>query len=79
MKIVDEQWMCHLDLHETTDTDSTEFTPAKHAEAGSIYEGETIPDGFYLVGDSENNGGQLDFQEAVINEVRKVRCKWQHY
>mmetsp|Transcript_28812 Transcript_28812/g.53218 ORF Transcript_28812/g.53218 Transcript_28812/m.53218 type:complete len:154 (-) Transcript_28812:157-618(-) len=65
-----EKWACHLDLHETTDTDATEFMPAKHAEAGLIYEAEVIPDGFYLVGDTEN--GQLDFQEAVITNVRKV-------
>ena len=63
-------WTCHLDLHETTDTDATEFMPAKHAEAGLLYETEAIPDGFYLVGDSEN--GQLDFQEAVIASVRNV-------
>jgi len=35
-----------------------------------LYETEAIPDGFYLVGDSEN--GQLDFQEAVIASVRNV-------
>ena len=67
---LDVEWTCHLDLHETTDTDSTEFMPAKHAEAGLMYEGEVIPDGFYLVGDSEN--GQLDFQAAVIATVSKV-------
>eukprot|EP00571_Detonula_confervacea_P012709 CAMPEP_0172298216 /NCGR_PEP_ID=MMETSP1058-20130122/971_1 /TAXON_ID=83371 /ORGANISM="Detonula confervacea, Strain CCMP 353" /LENGTH=322 /DNA_ID=CAMNT_0013007475 /DNA_START=13 /DNA_END=981 /DNA_ORIENTATION=+ len=65
-----EQWTCHVDLHETTDTDGSEFMPAKHAEAGLMYEAEVIPDGFYLVGDSEN--GQLDFQEAVVANVRKV-------
>ncbi|KAL7525415.1 hypothetical protein ACHAXR_000996 [Thalassiosira sp. AJA248-18] len=67
---VGDQWTCHLDLHETTDTDATEFMPAKHAEAGLMYEPETIPDGFYLVGDSLN--GQLGFQEAVLANVRKV-------
>ena len=65
-----EKWACHLDLHETTDTDATEFMPAKHAEAGLLYEAEVIPDGFYLVGDTEN--GQLDFQEVVITNVCKV-------
>eukprot|EP00986_Skeletonema_menzelii_P017863 scaffold22492_cov138-Skeletonema_menzelii.AAC.24 len=29
-----KEWACHLDLHETTDTDELEFMPAKHAEAG---------------------------------------------
>lgn len=24
-------WICHLDLHETTDTDETEFRPAKNS------------------------------------------------
>jgi hypothetical protein len=64
------QWTMHLDLHETTDTDATEFMPAKHAEAGLAYTEEIIPDGFYLVGDSENP--QLDFQSAVISNVQRV-------
>ena len=64
------QWDCHLDLHETTDTDATEFMPAKHAEAGLLYTSEVIPDGFYLVGDSENP--QLEFQKAVIESVKRV-------
>lgn len=61
---------CHLDLHETTDTDATEFMPAKHAKAGMSYSGETIPDGFYLVGDSEQP--QLDFHSAILKSVQKV-------
>jgi hypothetical protein len=65
-----EQWTCHMDLHETTDTDATEFMPAKHAEAGLMYKPEIIPDGFYLVGDSTNP--QLEFQQAIIESVRKV-------
>ncbi|KAL9181015.1 hypothetical protein ACHAXT_009820 [Thalassiosira profunda] len=65
-----KKWTCHLDLHETTNTDATEFMPAKHAEAGLAYEEEVIPDGFYLVGDCEK--GALDFQEAVIASVEKV-------
>lgn len=64
------EWTCHVDLHETTDTDATEFMPAKHAEAGLPYAGEYIPDGFYLVGDSKN--GRLGFQEAVVATVRGV-------
>lgn len=64
---------CHLDLHETTDTDETEFMPAKHAKAGLMYDGETIPDGFYVVANNElPDGPQLDFQDAIINSVRKV-------
>lgn len=64
------EWICHLDLHETTNSDLTEFMPAKHAKAGLLYEGEIIPDGFYLVGDSLNKG--LDFQKAIIDSVRNV-------
>eukprot|EP00980_Cylindrotheca_fusiformis_P003393 scaffold755_cov101-Cylindrotheca_fusiformis.AAC.7 len=44
--------------------------PAKHAKAGLQYDGEIIPDGFYLVAD--NGNPQLDFQQAIINSVRKV-------
>ncbi|KAL3811791.1 hypothetical protein ACHAXA_005182 [Cyclostephanos tholiformis] len=65
-----DMWTCHVDLHETTDTDATEFMPAKHAEAGLMYEAEAIPDGFYLACDSENS--QLDFQDAIIASVRDV-------
>lgn len=43
-------WRCHVDLHETTDTDETEFMPARHALDGTgPYKPEGIPDGFYLV------------------------------
>lgn len=65
-----KSWTVHLDLHETTDTDATEFMPAKHAEKGLPYTKETIPDGFYLVGDSELP--QLEFQSAVLERVRTV-------
>jgi hypothetical protein len=42
-----------VDLHETTNSDATEFRPAKHAKAGFLYEKDKgIPDGFYVVGDS---------------------------
>jgi hypothetical protein len=61
---------CHLDLHETTDSDCTEFMPAKHAMAGEEFPGEIIPDGFYLVGDSVRP--ELDFLEAAIHSVRQV-------
>lgn len=64
------QFCCHFDLHETTDTDATEFMPAKHAMAGEDYPGEVIPDGFYLVGDEVDQ--QLDFLSASIDSVRQV-------
>jgi Succinylglutamate desuccinylase / Aspartoacylase family len=74
-----KQWMCHFDLHETTDTDQTEFRPAKRARDGEILhrvkEGEedpdAIPDGFYLVSDSTNP--QAEWHAAMIDAVRQVR------
>lgn len=65
-----QKWTCHIDLHETTDTDETEFRRAKAAEAGLMYEPGYIPDGFYLAGDIGNS--QLDFQEAIISNVGSV-------
>lgn len=63
-------WQVHLDLHETTDTDETEFRPAKAARDGEANEPGTIPDGFYTVGDSENP--QPAFQAAIIASVAEV-------
>jgi hypothetical protein len=60
----------HFDLHETTDTDNTVFRPAKSARDGVEEEFSEIPDGFYVVGDSENP--QPEFQKAIIDSVRKV-------
>ena len=65
-----DRFLLHIDLHETTDSDETEFRPAKAARDGVTSEPETIPDGFYLVGDAENP--QLDFQNAVIAAVQQV-------
>jgi succinylglutamate desuccinylase/aspartoacylase family protein len=60
----------HVDLHETTDTDETEFRPALAARDGKAVEPGLIPDGFYLVDDSENP--QPAFQRAIIDAVAKV-------
>jgi len=60
----------HFDLHETTDTDNTEFRPALEARDAVKQEIWNIPDGFYLVGDSENP--QETFQKAIIQSVEKV-------
>lgn len=60
----------HIDLHETTDSDETEFRPALAARDGKDYEPGEIPDGFYLVGDSEKP--QPEFQQAMIANVAKV-------
>lgn len=60
----------HLDLHETTDTDNSEFGPARAARDGTAFDRHDIPDGFYLVGDSERP--EPDFQRALIDAVRPV-------
>lgn len=63
-------WLCHVDLHETTDTDETEFRPVKAARDGEESKPDSIPDGFYLVGDLHNP--KSDFYSAVLEEVAKV-------
>jgi len=65
-----ERFLLHIDLHETTDSDESEFRPALAARDGKPFEPGTIPDGFYLVANSENR--QLPFQEAVIAAVSRV-------
>lgn len=65
-----ERIAMHIDLHETTDSDESEFRPALAARDGVAYVPSGIPDGFYLVGDSENP--QLAFQRAVIKAVAEV-------
>lgn len=60
----------HVDLHETTDTDESEFRPALAARDGVAFEPGEIPDGFYLVDDTENP--QPEFQRAVIDAVARV-------
>eukprot|EP00928_Gymnodinium_smaydae_P036683 TRINITY_DN25606_c0_g2_i2.p1 TRINITY_DN25606_c0_g2~~TRINITY_DN25606_c0_g2_i2.p1 ORF type:complete len:159 (-),score=23.13 TRINITY_DN25606_c0_g2_i2:140-616(-) len=60
----------HVDLHETTDTDESEFRPAKAARDGDVYVEDVVPDGFYLVGDTERP--QSAFQTAIIDAVRQV-------
>ena len=62
--------LLHIDLHETTDTDESEFRPALAARDGEQYIADTIPDGFYLVGDSENKC--VDFQNSIIKAVKQV-------
>ena len=66
------EWLCHLDLHETTDTDDTEFRPAKAARDGlAESHPEDIPDGFYLVSDSTCSEQTADWYEAMIEAVKK--------
>jgi hypothetical protein len=62
--------LVHVDLHETTDSDESEFRPALAARDGKPFEPGTIPDGFYLVDDTEHP--QPGFQQAVIEAVAQV-------
>lgn len=62
--------LVHVDLHETTDTDESEFRPALAARDGVAFEPGGIPDGFYLVDDSVRP--QPAFQQAVIAAVEQV-------
>ena len=64
------QFVAHIDLHETTDTDESEYHPAFAARDGKPFEPGTIPDGFYLVDDAENP--QPAFQQAIIEAVERV-------
>jgi hypothetical protein len=64
------RFLLHIDLHETTDSDESEFRPALAARDGKVYEPGEIPDGFYLVDDSENP--QPEFQQAIIEAVSRV-------
>lgn len=68
--VLDFSPLAHLDLHETTDTDNSEFRPALAARDAIEQAAWDIPDGFYLVGDSARP--QPDFQRAIIESVAKV-------
>ncbi len=65
-----DRFLVHVDLHETTDTDESEFRPALAARDGVEHAPGEIPDGFYLVDDSENP--QPGFQNAVIADVARI-------
>ena len=67
---VHDRVLLHVDLHETTDSDESEFRPALAAREGKPYEPGEIPDGFYLVDDTEHP--QPGFQQAIIDAVAKV-------
>lgn len=70
IKELDTTILAHIDLHETTDTDNSEFRPALAARDGVMNTNWNIPDGFYLVGDSMNLA--MDFQTAVLDSVCEV-------
>jgi len=64
------RFLVHVDLHETTDSDESEFRPALAARDGKPFEPGLIPDGFYVVDDSENP--QRQFQRAIIEAVARI-------
>lgn len=70
VKSLDIEFLAHFDLHETTDTDNSEFRPALAARDGVEHDQWDIPDGFYVVGDSAKP--TPDFQKAVITSVEKI-------
>jgi hypothetical protein len=62
--------LAHVDLHETTDSDESEFRPALAARDGEVFKPGTIPDGFYLVDDAERP--QPGFQQAIVDAVGRI-------
>jgi len=62
--------LVHMDLHETTDSDLHEFDPARCARDGIALVPDIIPDGFYVIGNSEDP--QPAFQQALIAAVEKI-------
>ena len=64
------EFIAHIDLHETTDTDNSDFRPALAARDAIEQKNWNIPDGFYLVGDTTKP--QDKFQKAIIDSVEKV-------
>lgn len=65
-----QKFLAHIDLHETTDSDNSTFRPARAAKDGVKQSVWNIPDGFYLVGNTERT--KDDFQKAIIDSVRQV-------
>jgi len=62
--------LLHVDLHETTDSDESEYRPALAARDGKAFAPGHVPDGFYLVDDSANP--QPEFQRAIIEAVARI-------
>lgn len=67
---LDLPFLAHFDLHETTDTDNSEFRPALAARDAVEHENWHIPDGFYTVGDTDRP--EPGFQKAIIDSVARV-------
>ncbi|GAA0854564.1 M14 family metallocarboxypeptidase [Aliiglaciecola litoralis] len=70
LQSLDITLLAHFDLHETTDSDNSEFRPALAARDGIENHNWNIPDGFYGVADTTNP--QPEFQKAIIDSVEKV-------
>jgi hypothetical protein len=68
--VSDIDFLMHIDLHETTDTDNSEFRPALGARDAVEHKEWAIPDGFYTVGDTLKPSPEL--QKAIIESVEKV-------
>ncbi|WP_413699833.1 M14 family metallocarboxypeptidase [Psychromonas sp. KJ10-10] len=64
------EFKMHIDLHETTDSDNSEFRPALATRDAIHQHSWNIPDGFYLVADSAKP--EEKFQKAVIDGVKNV-------
>ena len=60
----------HIDLHETTDTDNSEFRPARAARDAIEQSVWSIPDGFYLVGRTDRPAP--GFQAAIRDAVAAI-------
>ncbi|UUO25415.1 peptidase [Colwellia sp. M166] len=69
VKALGMEFLAHIDLHETTDSDNSEFRPALAARDAIEQKSWNIPDGFYLVGDSTKP--EAMFQKAIIESVEK--------
>ena len=67
---IKDKVLVHVDLHETTDSDESEFRPALAARDGEPFEPGIVPDGFYVVDDAERP--QTGFQDAIIAAVSRV-------
>ncbi|MDE4978110.1 peptidase, partial [Francisella tularensis subsp. holarctica] len=57
------EFLMHIDLHEKTDTDDSEFRPALAAREGITINKWCIPEGFYLVANNRNL--HYDFQKYI--------------
>ena len=64
------QFAAHIDLHETTDTDESEYRRAVAARDAKGFTPGSIPDGFYAVDDTESPAPA--FQQAIIEAVERV-------